>query len=97
MRSQRFGFRLKPDRDQELISWLESLGEGERSFFIREALRKALLQENRMVTIDLHRNEPFIEANHQTPKVFLEVSAANEKTQSPDDLDSKLDNLANTF
>jgi hypothetical protein len=46
--SLRYTFRLKPERDSDLIAWLNSLGEGERSCFIRQALRKALGQKEEM-------------------------------------------------
>jgi len=42
MRSQRVTFRLRPGRDDDLIAWLESMGEGERSYFIRQVLRRGL-------------------------------------------------------
>jgi hypothetical protein len=35
-----FNFRLKEGRDNELIRWLNTRSRRERSFFIREALRK---------------------------------------------------------
>jgi len=35
-------FRLKPGRDDDLINWYESLGDGDRSYYIRETLRKNL-------------------------------------------------------
>ncbi len=35
-------FRLKPGRDNDLIEWLESLGTGDKSYFIRESLRRDL-------------------------------------------------------
>ncbi len=37
------GFRLKPGRDDLIINWLESVGENDRSYYIREALRNYLL------------------------------------------------------
>ncbi len=33
-------FKLMPGRDDDLIEWLENLGEGEKSFYIRQALRE---------------------------------------------------------
>jgi len=36
------GFRLKPGRDDALISWLDSLPEKDRSYHIRETLRANL-------------------------------------------------------
>ena len=35
-------FRLKPGKDDDLIKWLESLGSGDKSYFIRETLRRNL-------------------------------------------------------
>lgn len=37
----RYSFRLKPGRDDDLIGKLENLGDGERSVYIRQALRSA--------------------------------------------------------
>lgn len=42
MNSLRYTFRLRRDRDGDLIAWLESMGEGERSYAIRQALRRGL-------------------------------------------------------
>ena len=36
------GFRLKKGRDDIIIDWLEAIGENDRSYFIREALRSHL-------------------------------------------------------
>jgi len=36
-------FKLMPGRDDDLIEWLENLGEGEKSFHIRQALREKVL------------------------------------------------------
>ncbi len=35
-------FKLMPGRDDDLIEWLETLGEGEKSFHIRQVLREKL-------------------------------------------------------
>ena len=35
----RTGFRLKYGRDNQIIEWLESSGEKDKSYYIREALR----------------------------------------------------------
>ncbi len=35
-------FRVKPGRDDDIINWLVGLGEKERSFYIRMALREWL-------------------------------------------------------
>jgi len=36
-------FKLMPGRDDDLIDWLQNLGEGEKSFHIRQALRERIL------------------------------------------------------
>ena len=38
-------FKLRTGRDHDLITWVNSLPERERSFWIRRALRKALSLE----------------------------------------------------
>ena len=35
-------FKVKPGRDDDIINWLAGLGEKERSFYIRLALREWL-------------------------------------------------------
>ncbi len=35
-------FKVKPGRDDDIINWLEGLGDNERSFYIRLALREWL-------------------------------------------------------
>jgi hypothetical protein len=35
-------FRLKPNRDSDIISWLEPLGDCDRSYAIREAVRRGI-------------------------------------------------------
>ncbi len=38
-------FRLKPGRDDDLISWINNAGEGDRSYHIREVLRQSLFRQ----------------------------------------------------
>ncbi len=38
-------FRVKGGRDDDLITWLAGLGEGDRSYYIREALRQGLFRQ----------------------------------------------------
>jgi hypothetical protein len=35
----RIGFRLKHGRDDQIIEWLESIGDTDKSYYIREGLR----------------------------------------------------------
>lgn len=94
MKSKRFGFRLKPERDDELISWLEDMGEGERSFFIREALRKAILQESGVPKFNSQRTET---VSKPFPAIPQPVNEATADEPQQEDLENKLDNLTNLF
>lgn len=38
----RINLRLKPGRDDDLIAWWNSIPEGDRSYFLRETLRRGL-------------------------------------------------------
>ena len=38
----RITFRLKNERDEDLLHWFKVIGEGERSYFLRQALRRGL-------------------------------------------------------
>ena len=42
-KEDRVAFRLKPGRDDIIIDWLISLGDNDKSYHIREALRSYLL------------------------------------------------------
>lgn len=39
-------FRLKPGKDNDLINWISNMGEGDRSYYIREALRQGLFRQS---------------------------------------------------
>jgi len=54
----RITFRLKGERDDDLIHWFNILGAGERSFFIRQALRRALCSEEQAVQLPAAVSEP---------------------------------------
>lgn len=41
-KDHKYSFRAKPGRDKVIIDWLESVGERDRSYYIREALRSYL-------------------------------------------------------
>ena len=53
----RITFRLKDDRDDDLLQWFNALGEGERSFFIRQALRRGLGSREEKVSIPIIKRE----------------------------------------
>ncbi len=52
-------FKVKPGRDDDIIRWLKSLGEKERSFYIRMALREWLqgkIKGNGGVRVQVHND-----------------------------------------
>ncbi len=50
MTEKRISFRLKPGRDDQIINWLEDVGDNDRSYHIREALRGFLNQGTSQAT-----------------------------------------------
>ena len=69
-------FRLKPGRDDDLISWINSLGQDERSYNIRQALRGNISPVSQPVRIQ--------------PKVT--PNQTGEKLKDTGDLEANLNN-----
>ena len=78
----RYTFRLKTGRDEDLISWLKGMGDGERSFFIRQTLRRGLDEPVRAA--------PRIQFAEPLPRQEIPEIA-------DDDIESRLDRLAGGF
>lgn len=90
--SIRYTFRLKPERDADLIAWLDSLGEGERSCFIRNAIRRSLNQGKGNETINQPRSPPsFLESD------YLGEKEISQSTLPEQNIMSKLDRLTDSF
>jgi hypothetical protein len=70
-------FRLKPGRDSDLITWLEGFEPGDRSYYIRQAIRQGIQTPARQAPVEVSIK----------PK-----AAAEEIRPEPADLDSALDN-----
>ena len=51
-------FRLKPGRDDDLINWIQSKEEGDRSYHIRQVIRQGLLQQTPAISYPAIRIEP---------------------------------------
>lgn len=51
-------FRLKLGRDDDLINWIQSTGEGDRSYHIRQAIRQGLLPQAPAPTYTAIRIKP---------------------------------------
>lgn len=95
--SSRYTFRLKPERDSDLIEWLNSLGEGERSCFIRHALRKTLkLKEEAMINNDKEISNSSQLASPESLSIDLIPQDIN-IDQDNQDFESKLNKLTKLF
>lgn len=90
----RYTFRLKPGRDEDLITWLESLGEGERSFFIRNALRKAITKNANIVDIPMKQR---YEAKIEPAILIPDIKDNQEYPDESETIDSKLNKLLDNF
>lgn len=90
----RYTFRLKPERDSDLINWLDSLGEGERSFFIRQALRQAL-QPQREGRVTLPKQDILIPAFPVSVNQLSDNPVTG--TENENDIEEQLDKLTDIF
>jgi hypothetical protein len=105
MTARRFTFRLRPDRDEDLIAWLDSLGEGERSFFIRQALRKALNERDNLPgkVIALPKPDRSLTSPpgaSETVKInnpHHEGERSGEVPEDSDEIETRLDRFASIF
>lgn len=88
----RYAFRLKKGRDRDLIAWLESFGEGERSFHIRQALRAGIATMNG-AGITMQQAAPVVQKEVEAPIRKAEPKQPATKEEA----ESKLDDLVNNF
>lgn len=71
-------FRLKPGRDDDLIDWITNAGEGDRSYHIRESIRRGLVGKTQL---------PFSSVN----RVVAKQVERNKKMIKEEDLETALD------
>ncbi len=72
-------FRLKPGRDDDLIRWLESLGSGDQSYYIRESLRRDLNSQKGGSNYALPPSpSPVIKSNENKSEVVPKKAASRE-------------------
>ena len=64
-------FKLKKGRDQDLIAWIGSLDEGDRSYHIRELLRRGLNMQAPSQLTPI-RIQPKQTTNAETVKIDLD-------------------------
>lgn len=84
--SARYMFRLNEDQDKDLGDWLDSLRKGERSFWIREALRKALVEI-----------KPVGKPNQVDARRIPKIKGPSLTIPGSEKAEVKLDKLANQF
>ncbi len=84
----RYTFRLKPERDADLIAWLDDLGDGERSCFIRDALRRSLHEP---ASSRLPHPAQFPE------RTSFQPASQDHAESDPSDIATRLDQLTQSF
>jgi hypothetical protein len=106
MKSKIYPFRLREGRDDDLIQWLDGLPEGERSFYLRQALRKGLgpvdLEIPSAVTAKGLNLEPPESTkkpgiSKQQPEPVLEPCLQSETSCQNNPDNTKLDKLLSQF
>jgi hypothetical protein len=91
--ASRYTFRLKPDRDADLIVWLDSLGDGERSCFIRNALRRSLKEPQ----FSQAPNPIPLKQSTPSPPTLSNENISSTECIAESDFTAKLDQLAQCF
>jgi hypothetical protein len=87
----RYAFRLKKGRDRDLIAWLENFGEGERSFYIRQALRAGIAAQGGPVAAQ--QAAPVIQQPVESPG----KDEPEKQALTKEEAESKLNDLVNNF
>lgn len=103
MTTPRYTFRVNPRRYRELYEWLESVEEGERSFWIVEALLDKLMavqgQNTKLKAEPLTVIAPQPELSYYSPSptpAMIETAVAGEAAETSE-IESKLDQFARMF
>jgi hypothetical protein len=104
MKSKIYPFRLREGRDDDLIQWLDGLPEGERSFYLRQALRKGLGQDGLELSLEVKAPKPEQskptrkpDISKQQPEPIL-APCLQPETPCQNNLDNtKLDKLLSQF
>lgn len=87
-----FNFKLLPNRDMDLIEWLNSLPAGDVSYHIRQMLRQGLSFQKMGAT-----ESPRIDFS-KAGKVIIPTTPEKEVFDTiPEDLEGKLDMLTKEF
>lgn len=95
--SHRYTFRLKPGRDQDLITWLDSLGEGERSFFIRNTLRKAITGNGQVVEFINKPQMDFKKVSTESVQTVNSAYMENENGVDKTSVEHRFEKLMDSF
>lgn len=101
----RINLRLKPGRDDDLIAWWNSIPEGDRSYFLRETLRRGLgSQGSQAGRFQAPQIAPAGPVAPRAPMLGSGKAAGipagsgrEAREESPEDLEAALANLTNSF
>jgi hypothetical protein len=87
-------FRLKPGRDDDVISWICNIGKDDRSYFIREAIKFFIKNGGSELCAVLKTpTSPVSQSQNCTGAISEEHEMNNNKNETRDkDLDSALKN-----
>ena len=83
--SKIINFKVKPGRDDDLIDWMKTLGEGERSFHLRQTLRRGLRGNSK----PSYRPKIDKGGNNDKPAEIKEINPNNNGNE--EDIEAKLD------
>jgi hypothetical protein len=98
MTAPRYTFRVNPRRYHELYERLESIEEGELSFWIVEALLAKMEMEKGLVTNVTTQPEPIPNLASSLPiNPTMVETAVTYETAENSEIESKLDHLARIF
>ena len=89
--------RLKRGQDDEIMDWFDTLGKGDRSYYMREALKFYIYYAVNRHNMALPAPPPIQSHRFGTEKTQTEIHDAKNKENllEEKDLDSILDNWAN--
>jgi hypothetical protein len=98
MTTPRYTFRVNPGRYREVYDKLESFEDGERSFWILQALLEKLESERNQVNQPKQAiNQTFIEEPILAPPPPPTRADAADEIEQKNEAESKLDQLARLF
>jgi hypothetical protein len=81
-------FTVDPEKDQDIVRWLDSLDSGEKSMALREAVRYYINRESRRTLDDVYRAVQRLER-----RIESGIAANGSDWDEPDDVAAAIDGL----